>query len=55
MKIARYIFLAVGLLIYLWGMLWPQQEMEMYLLNNVAIVVGLAMICCGIWIFRDQK
>ena len=55
MKIARYIFLAVGLLALLWGIFWPQQEMEMYLLNNITSIAGLAMIYCGVLIFRDQK
>ncbi len=55
MKIARWIFCIAGMLIYLWGMFWPQQETEMYLLNNMAIVVGLTIVVCGLLIFRDPE
>ena len=55
MKIARLIFGAIGLLIYLWGVLsWPWAG-EMHFLNVAAITVGLTMVICSFLIFRDQK
>jgi len=54
MRIAGWIFLALGVVLLLLGILWIQVDMKMDIINVGALAIGGEMILIGYFLFLKE-